>query len=53
MRFWLVKAQVVYRHPPNRKYIVSNVKSNAVSNVNVKLTFKVVMVDLELNDKYM
>ena len=26
-------------HPRNRKYVVSKVNSNAVSNVNVKLTF--------------
>ena len=29
----------VYLHPSNEKYVVSNVKSNAVSNVNFKLNF--------------
>ena len=35
--FWLIKTKKVYLLPPNRKYIVSNVSSNAISNVNVKL----------------
>ena len=40
--FWLLEADGVYMylHPLNRKYVVSNVDSNAVSNVNDRRTLK-------------
>ena len=30
----------VYLHPPNRKYVISNVNINAVGNVSIKLNFR-------------